>query len=261
MPAFSQHLASPLIKAMITGESKSGKTGLLATLANSDQIDRMVIFDFDNGLDILGAYLTPAAVAKITYKTFDRFDAGSYQAARELIKHWKTPSEDLGPLKAFGPRDVVVMDSGTFFGDACMEAAKKKNGIDKDTQIPQAVWGDGQSYFMKVVDAFTSDKLPCNLIWNTHIRMLEDPIRKTMKGFPETVGSKLSGRIARSFNNLWLVESKLDGKRVIRTQANSFMTLGSSAPTVLAAEEDFDLGKIFKKIREASASKLATAAE
>lgn len=261
MPSFATHLSSPLIKAMITGESKSGKTGLLATLANSDEIDRMVVFDFDNGLDIMGSYLTPAAVAKVFYQTFDRFDAGSYQKARDLIKHWKTPTEDLGPLKNFGPRDVVVMDSGTFFGDACMEAAKKKNGIDKDTQIPQAVWGDGQAYFMKVVDAFTSDKLPCNLIWNTHIRMLEDPIRKTMKGFPETVGSKLSGRIARSFNNLWLVETKLDGKRTIRTQANSFMTLGSSAPTVLKAEEDFDLGAIFKKIREASASKLATAAE
>jgi hypothetical protein len=260
MPSFASHIATPLIKVMLTGESKSGKTGLLATLANSDEIDRMVVFDFDRGLDVLASYLSPAAVRKVFYQTFDRFEADAYDKARTLMKHWKTDSEDLGPLAKFGPRDCVVMDSGTFFGDACMAAAKKKNGVDKDTQIAQAVWGDAQAMFMKIVDAFTSDKLSCHLIWNTHLRMLEDPLRKTMKAFPETVGSKLSGRIARSFNNLWLVDVKPDGKRVIRTQATSFMTLGSSAPTVLKAEEDFDLGAIFKKIREAN-TKLAAAAE
>jgi hypothetical protein len=257
MPSFAQHISTPLIKAMIAGESKSGKTGLLATLANSDEIDRMVIFDTDNGLDVLASYLTPAVLKKVVYQTFDRFDAGSYQKIRDLIKGWKTPTEDLGPLKAFGPRDVVVMDSGTFFGDICYEAASAED----TTKNGMAIVGAAQKKFVKVVDAFTSDKLPCNLIWNTHIRLQEDAIKKTMRGFPETVGSKLSGRIARSFNNLWRVDVKPDGKRVIRTQADAFMTLGSSAPTVLAAEEAFDLGAIFKKIREANAAKLAQAAE
>ena len=93
MPKGSQHSSASLTKMLLIGESGSGKSGALASLAAADY--KLRILDFDNGLDFLMRYMRKNHPDKI-----DNIEFVSLLTRRCLVAHcvhlynkrWRTSS-------------------------------------------------------------------------------------------------------------------------------------------------------------------------
>lgn len=246
MSAYALHPSAMVTKLLMTGDSGSGKTGLLASLANAGY--RLHIIDLDNGLDILASYLTPEGAKNVFYETLDSKSPHTPKRVLELLNHWKTKQEDHGPIENFDERDVIVLDSATFYGSACLAHAKDKMGEVKDER---QLWKVAGPFFEGVIAYLTqSPKVKCNVIINTHLRLIESDQGVIQKMYPNAMGKAMSRSISSYFNNVWRVETKLGGKLIIKTKSDHLMALKSSAPNLLAAEEEADLVKLFDKVRQ-----------
>lgn len=247
MPNINDHHSNNIVKALICGDSGSGKTGALATLANGGYNVRVI--DFDNGLDVIKSYLTKEGSARVTYQTFNPATRGATDAAYKQMVHWKTPSEDLGPITSWTSKDVIVLDSLSFYGQAEMRAVVAANGkdYDKTNSFDQAWWGVAMKGVERVINLLASVDTPCNVIVNTHLKWQEND-QGLLKAYPNSLGKAFSPIIGRYFNNMWRIDVKPNGQRVVRTSADNFMALKSSHPTKLKPEEEFDLAKLFDKL-------------
>lgn len=236
--AFNKHPGLTRVKALIAGESGTGKSGLLATLANAGY--RLFIWDFDDGLDILHDYLTDDGKKNTYYKTFPHGDPKSIDDAVKLMADF----EGQGNIYGWGMDTVAVIDTATFMGKAALAKAATKGAKDMRQEYGKAI-----EYIMPILDPFTGPLVKCNVIFNTHLRYLEDD-RGVQKCYPNILGQSLTSHIGGYFNNLWRIDVKpgVEAKRIIRTKADSLMALKCSAPSKVQAEEEFDLNKLFSKI-------------
>lgn len=248
MTSFTDHNESLLIKAIVAGKSGSGKTGLLATLINSPLIKRTAILDFDQGLQILSGYLDADRREAVQFETLDPFNPASGQRALTLMKDWNSNGIAWGKPETWGPTDLFVVDTLSGMGQAFLTMIEMGGTFKDGRQIV----GKAQEGLLKAV-AHLVYKAKCHVIFNTHIRAGEDLGEKM--AYPVTVGSALNTQIGKYFNNVWRIDLKASAPsgRVIRTSADFAMMLKNSAPTILKAEEPFDLAVLFTKILSAKA--------
>ena len=247
MPNFIEHPSDSRVKAIIVGDSGVGKTAALASLANAGY--RLRILDFDNGLDILRNYVDEEALSNIHYRTFDMDDPKTPDEAARMTLHWKSTSnfecEDLGPISETGSKDVLVLDTASSFGHCVEEFEMKKH---KDGR--KGNW-EAQKTAARLHQYIAGPKVPCNVIVNTHYRIVENEQTGQMKAYPEVVGRVLAMKIGRHFNNLWRLDIKRVEKeqvRQIRTDSDAFMALKCSAPNVIGLNEPLDLASIFNRM-------------
>ena len=108
MPMFKDHTVSSRTKLLLVGDSGSGKTGSLASLANAGY--NLRIADFDNGLDVLVNYLEPEALDRVHYFTFrdSLKTASAYNEFVKKLESWKDDSVDFGSVKEWGDKDVLA---------------------------------------------------------------------------------------------------------------------------------------------------------
>ncbi|MCG3776517.1 MAG: hypothetical protein JW395_3376 [Nitrospira sp.] len=261
MTAFKDHKLSSRTKVLMIADNGAGKTGLLATLANAGH--KLRVLDFDNGLDVLASYLTPKGVENVIFETLSDDIANSaataYMRARTLIYNgWKTESDgDLGHITKWGPDTTLVIDTLSGLSDACLRDVLKKNGKRPQDNPAQADWGTAQREITNLLTYVLGDAVKCNVVVNTHPVLITDESDIT-RMYPNSCGRGLSTRVGTFFNNVFRIDVKPDGKRVIRTQADHRTTLKSAAPTVLAKEEAFDLAAVFDKIQGQAKTKLET---
>ena len=243
MPTLRDHPGNDRVQSIILGESGSGKTGLLSTLANAGY--RLAVLDFDNGLDILknGGYLKGDAADRIFFETLATDDPASIEHMQKLINEWP----GLGALTTWGAKDVLVIDSGTFMSNAMEIYCEKRKGPFKD---PRQLMGACKEALCTLFEFLRGPKVRCNVIVNTHLRFVEND-QGIQKAYPSFIGQAFP-RIAGSyFNNMWRIDVKPgpDGTRVIRTRADSVTALKCSAPNAVKVEEPFDLASLFSKIK------------
>ena len=114
------------------GESKSGKTGALASLAKAGF--HLYILDYDNGLDILRNVLGDdrEALKRITYESPRdtiatvnglpqlRPPIHAYKDAGKILQEWK--------IDTLGPDDILVLDTLTTFSEAAFNQAMMTAG-------------------------------------------------------------------------------------------------------------------------------------
>ena len=78
MPTLRDHKSSTLAKIIGMGDPGTGKTGSLIEVVNRmDELNlkRILIADYDNGLDILSSLVKPDNADKVFYETFrDDYD-------------------------------------------------------------------------------------------------------------------------------------------------------------------------------------------
>lgn len=238
-----EHPANHRVQTILLGESGAGKTGGLASLANAGY--RLAICDFDNGLDILrnGKYLTEEAVDRVLYETFAVDDPESIPQLQKLINDWP----GMGPLTAWSTKDVLVIDSGTFMASAIEVYCEKKKGPFKD---PRQLMGACKETLCTLFEFLRGPKVQCNVIVNTHIRFVEND-QGIQKGYPSFIGQAFPRIAGTYFNNMWRIDVKpgAEGRRVIRTKADSTTALKCSAPNAVEAEEPFNLAALFSKIK------------
>lgn len=262
MPTLANHPLGSYVKLLLIGDSGTGKTGSLASLAKDGY--RLRILDLDNGLDSLVAVLrneAPDRLSQVDFETRRDHFSITKQGARvlkpeayieslKLLTEWSDGSTPAG----WGPDTVLVVDSLTALGDAAFQWAKGMNPTSKD---PRQWYFAAQQSIRDMLALLTSDAMETNVVLIAHINYNEvvdangNLIEK--KGYPTSIGSALGPQIARYFNTMLVAETTGSGnalKRHIRAVTNGI--IDAKAPITLPSgrvDLSTGLATIFSKLK------------
>lgn len=276
MPDIDQLDDSNLIKMIYIGDSGSGKTGSLASLAAAGY--NLRVLDVDKGISILKDYATnPASMylqpkpglwtaeqakgiaRRINYipvsETFTNTGGhviakgDSYQKMLGYLTEWKYGETNFGKLETWTEREVLVIDSFSRVCDARMYMELNMNA--------RAVSGRQQSDYWKVQDAIerflellvsydplTKKGMPCHVILIGHVDYVEKD-DGTTRGMPQSMGKALGPKIAQHFNHALLAKTSGQGtlaRRKILTQTTGTIDLKNAAPLRVKPEYDLETG-------------------
>jgi hypothetical protein len=261
MPSLQSPQPTALVKALLIGDSGTGKTGSLASLVAAGY--RVRILDMDNKVQngILPQVLKRVAPDKLSSVDFealrDRYKstpAGpmvdglpkAFVSAIGLLDKW---TDGTKPAE-WGPNTVLVIDSLTFLSDAAFNWAKGMNPTSKD---PRQWYGAAQEAIESVIAQLTSDSFKTNVIIIAHISWVDRP-DGTMKGYPASVGKALGPTIPAYFDNMFCAEvsgSGTNAKRIIRTIPTAMLDLKNPASFTMAPTLPLETGlaDFFKTMR------------
>lgn len=258
MPALSDQQGSKIVKLLLLGDSSAGKTGLLATLAIAGY--RLFIADFENGVDILlDKKVLPEEFRKnIFVQNFydkNRLLAGSITPEAtgftnfvNAMNDWKEDGKSIGGIYTWGPKDVFVVDSLTFLGNAIQNHVMKlANRAGQKPQIQD--FGAAIDAQESVIETLYNPAVQCNIVVTAHLNMTKDELQGgVQKAMPSALGQKLPAKIARYFNNVVLIEKTGTGAKVERklvTTATHTTNLKVSKPSTVPPVMEPDLAKLF----------------
>lgn len=241
MPTLENHQSSEFTKLLLIGDSKSGKTGSLASLTKKFKLR---ILDYDNGLDGLAQIVkrdNPKDLANIEFRTLrDKLvgtptgtvvqgTATAFIDGLKMLDLWKYGETDLGKPAEWGKDCILVLDSLTFMSDAAFRFREPLVPKSKDGKYDvRAVYKDAQDAIEGVLALLTSESFRTNVIVISHVRYVDNP-DGTKKGYPTAVGSALSPQIPRYFNSVALAQTGPGGKRQIQTAATAMIDLANPA--------------------------------
>ena len=241
MPTLAKHQSSEFTKLLLMGDSKSGKTGSLASLVPKYKLR---ILDFDNGLDALAQIVkrdNPKHLDSIEFRTLrDKMKAtplgpvvdgtaSAFIDGLKMLDHWKFEGVDLGVPATWGPGIVLVLDSLTFMADAAFHFREPLTPRSRDGKYDvRAVYKDSQDAVESVLALLTSESFRTNVIVISHVRYVDNP-DGTKKGYPTAIGSALSPQIPRYFNSVALAQTGPGGRRQIQTAATAMIDLANPA--------------------------------
>lgn len=254
MPALINHHVANVTKLLLIGESGSGKTSALASLARAGY--NLRIADFDNGTDILANLLRnePEAQARVVYEPLtDKLVASNgetrlanaqksaFKRGLDLFTHWKMgetlgpsgeiyPAYDLGKPADWGADTVLVVDSLTMLSNA---AQRYTDAMFPAKDKRMAIY-NAQQYIEQVLALLYSDAITCNVIVLAHVKEITDEDGDVQEAYPASIGTALSKKIGAYFNNVASVTMTLKGStevRTINTKTQSPLLLKCTAPT------------------------------
>ena len=267
MPTFENFSKSQVCKLMLIGDSGSGKTGSLASLAAAGYNVR--IADLDNGVEVLADYLTnPESMYKkpqkgiwtaenaegilqrVRYETLTdkmRNQGGKLvpKAATvwtrlvKLLDNWETETDKLGPVSSWTPQDVLVIDSFSFACKAAMAWILMANNR-ASGPAQQSDWYAAQGLIESLLQTLYDEGVNCNVIVTAHVKYSDSEPRR---GEIEGLGKALTPKIGRYFNSILMAQTVGVGaqeKRKILTKSTSYVELKNPAP--LRVQKEYDLG-------------------
>jgi AAA domain len=254
----SMHQSAETTKLLLLGDSGSGKTGALASLANAGF--NLRIIDLDNGLDVLRNLLGDAkspyakdAISRVEFVTItdpmknvasrlQPTKATAWQRAVGLLGDWKDSGAELGSITTWGPQDVLVIDSLTMLSNAALNFVLAMNG--RLGQHPQLQdWGAGQTLIESLIQMLYDESIRCNVIVTCHIKFIGE--EGLQRGYPNTLGQALPPKMGRYFNTILMARSMGQGSKVARkilTNPTGLVELKNTAPLRVAAEYDLATG-------------------
>lgn len=265
MPNLANHQSNEFTKLLLIGDSKSGKTGSLVSLVQAGY--NLRILDLDNLLDVLKYMIQnqcPDQIANVEFRTLrDKRKAGSQGSvidgapkawinAIKMLSNWKYEDVDLGNPGDWGPDCILVIDSLSRLCDAAYDFHESIIPVGKSGDYDQrAVYGNAQSDVESLISMLTSPAMQTNVIVIAHVQYMEQP-DKTIKGFPQGVGQKLSPKIPQYFPSVVLFTNK-GGKRTIQTNSSPMMDLANPAPFKMQPSYPIETGlaQFFEVLREA----------
>lgn len=258
MPTGSEHKSANITKMLLIGESGSGKTGALASLAAAGY--KLRIIDLDNGLDFLMRHMRkyhPDKLNNVGYMSFrDKLKAGpagmipvgvpsAYTKAVGAMDKW----EDGTTPSTWGKDYILVVDSLTFLGNA---AFRWKEALNPSVKDPRQIFYSAQDAVEDVLALLTSPDFDTNLIITSHLKWMERQ-DGTAKAFPSSIGGALGPKIPTYFNSLVLAETIGQGasvKRQIRTAPTTFLDLKNPAEISAPLPIETGLADFFKAAQE-----------
>lgn len=268
MPSLKERQKTSVVKMLQIGDSGTGKTAALLSLAKAGY--NLRILDFDNGIDILSSLIqeekNPEELfARIQYCTctdamkstkggliIPDGQPRAFARAVKMMNHWQEDDADLGPVKDWGPGDILVIDSLTFLSNAAMRYHLHE--VNRVGNPYQQDWLAAQRKVISLLELLYSESVKCNVVINAHIRFI-DIADGMLQGYPESVGKALPPQIPRYFNTV--VQAKISGtgksaKRKIRVVPDTSIGLKNAAPHALTDAElplETGLADIFRAIR------------
>lgn len=258
MGTLEDHSSFTTAKVLYIGESGSGKTGSLASLASQYQL---FILDFDNGLDILTdpGILKPEFRKNVRYETLtDKLhelggkiicdNPTAWSRAISLVGRWKDRDHDFGPVTSWRPDRILVIDSATLMGPATLRYSMSVN---RKTERTLQMWGDAISRNEDFLAWLYSDAVKCHVIVTAHIRTIDlmehDEEIYDIHGFPSFLGKQLPRHAGRYFNTTIMAVSRGSGagvKRLIRTRTEGVIDLKVAAPSIVPKELPLETGML-----------------
>ncbi len=278
MPGIADHQSSECTKMLLIGDSGSGKSGALASLAAEGY--NLRILDLDNGLDVLKNYLTdptseyvkrnPNAAANVRFQTItdqmknvggrlQHAKATVWQRTVAQLSNWVELDDkgaaiagtELGSITTWGSQDVLVIDSLTMLSNAALAFVLAMNG--RLGQHPQLQdWGAGQTLIESLIQMLYDENVKCNVVVNCHVSYIGE--EGNQKGYPNTLGKALPPKIGRYFNTILMAKSSGSGaatKRQIVTNPTGMVELKNTAPLRVAPAYDLATGlaEYFRAVR------------
>lgn len=250
MPSLADHPSSSVVKLLNIGESGTGKTGALASLAKAGY--KLWVLDYDNGLDIVQTALRgdDAALRRVTYETLrDTVTAvNGLPKLRPPIHAYKDAGKTLAAwgAEAFTPQDILVLDTLTTFSEAAFNEALQLAGrLNQRPQLQDYGWmSDSVKLFIEMI---TDPSLNCHVIVNTHIRFFagNDEDQTQARGLPNAKGQEISRVVSRYFNTIALTRTQGSGpaaKRLITTVPQGVVEVKTSAPTSVKPSYPIETG-------------------
>lgn len=249
MPSLANHQSNNLVKLLLLGDAKSGKTGSLVSLVKSGY--NLKILDFDNLLDILKYKILeecPNRLGSVEFRSLrDKTKSGPNGTVMDgkpsawinglrMLDHWKYDDDgttiDLGKPANWGADSILVIDSLSRMCDAAYNFHESiiPRGRSGDFD-GRAVYGNAQDDVEKVLGMLTSDGFATNLIIIAHGTYMDLP-DGTKKIFPQGVGQKLSPKIPQYFAN-YVRYKNAGGKRSIQLSSDAMIDLANTNPSVL----------------------------
>lgn len=281
MPRFSDETSSGPIKVLVTGDSGTGKTGLLSSLAMAGY--RLAILDYDNGTQVIKAILKskmPEALANVyaepltdTFKNINGRlvpkSGKAWSSGVKLLSSWTVGKEgepgyySLGPVTSWSEKDVLVIDSLQHMGHAAMRFHQSLNAK-LGTQPTLPDWGIVQTMMEELLSMLYDDEVKCNVVVNTHIDWRTKEVwnekktlivdREITNAFPSAPGRKLPEKLGSYFNNLLQVVVEGTGsarRQKLVTIPPSVLGLKTSSPFTVKKSYPIETGlaDFFKDIR------------
>ena len=294
MPLLEQTKSNKLVKGMVIADSGTGKSGALAALAAAGY--RLLIYDFDAGTQILmDETILPKQFRENIYvnQYLDRvrptasgpmYESPPTAFSRALKDLYIHP--DVGPVEKLGDKDVIVIDSGTFFSEAAMRYFLNAAGRLNDRPQIQD-YGITMDKIEEVFELlYEPTVVPCNVIVNFHFQYIEqntgnsqmltalsgiaaDKNNKELskaasehlvgafqpgQRYPSTIGKKLAPKLGRYFNTVVSMKSLGTGageSRKMLTRSEGDLALKVPCPGKIPAMLDIKVAwpTIFKAIR------------
>jgi hypothetical protein len=271
---FADKTENQRMLALIIGDSGSGKTAALASLAEAGY--KLKIHDYDNGLDVLTdpAVMKVEARSNIDFITLtDPFRTGygggiiyedptAFVRGMQSLNSWDEVGED-GGINDWDADTVYICDSLTFMGEAAMRYHMKMQG--KLGQLPSLYdWNGAIKMQEDFLNLLTSSELRCHVILNCHMKFQEVAGKETKKdaqgkvtqegetrAYPSVLGRQLPAKIGRYVNNIFFTEaigSHHSTRRRIKTQTQGFIDLKNGRPSDIEDQYDVRTGlaEIFK---------------
>lgn len=268
MPTLAQKKQSKTLRILSKGFPGSAKTGSLAALANAGY--NLRIADFDGNTDSLIPHLTPDALQRVEVVSLEdklkdngQFieTSGTPTAFTRFLKLWnnweyETPEGkvSLGPVRSWGPNDILVLDSLTSLGDAAM---RRTMFVNNRTIMNRrdSDWGTAMADQENVIKVMTAEDIPCHVIVTAHLRIIQprderkgdSDLTKQIKEemaelikpryYPSALGWQLPQNFEQHFPIVLLFETKFIGnqpKRVITTRPRPEVDVKMPNPKVPA---------------------------
>ncbi len=175
------------------------------------------------------------------------------------LDKWEEKNPDgsvvnLGSVYTWGPKDVFILDTLTFFGTAALRwVLQINNHSGKQPQLQH--WGEAMRIQEELLSSLYSSAVKCNVVVNSHITFIggDEGSMTPAQAYPSALGSKLPPKVATYFNSTLYLRKRVRGpgnvERVLLTQATPTMALKSPKPSIVPAEMPADLAKYFEYIK------------
>lgn len=282
MAPLSNLTQSPPIKLLLIGDSSSGKTGALASLAVAGF--HLRIIDTDKGISILVNYLSdpqspyvkanPSAIENVeAVQVSDPLRSANgvlvpkkvkgWQRITKLLMDWEDGETKLGPVSSWGPNDILVIDSLSGLSSLALNFHLMLNGVlgtNRTQNESRRDMGATQNYLRSLLELLADEGVKCNVIVISHITTVteaggapkveegkfEGP---TPMGYPSAIGRALSPHVPRYFNNMLVVRAVQIGTRTVHKIFTTSQNLGAqiisaktAAPLKVKPEYDISSG-------------------
>ncbi len=270
-----------LVKALIEGDSSTGKTTLLVSLIAAGY--KVRVLDYDNKTASLRAFINhyfPERLQQLEIKSLrDRVKASpngpmldgppkAYSGGLDLLDKWTDGSK---PCE-WGPDYVLVVDTLTTQAQAAYNWAKMMQnqlsyveGVNiKGGPDPRNIIYTAQRSIINTLSLLTSEWFATNVIVFSHIKYFDREDGKT-KSYPITIGSAIAPEVPTSFSCVAQLETDSTGgktTRVFRTVSTPMIDLQNPVPFAMPSVlpvpdltvsakgvEDTGLALFFKLVR------------
>lgn len=241
MPSLSTHHSSNVVKLLLLGDAKSGKTTSLTSLVEAGY--KLRIIDMDNLLDPLVHSVQarcPDKARNVEFRTLrdgrKMTAAGpvldgaakAFTDAIRMLDRWKYKEDgidtDLGAPSGWAKDEVLVIDSLSRLCDAAYDWREQLAPRGKSGEYDgRAVYGDAQDAVENTLAGLTAKSFATNVIVICHGMYMDLP-DGTKKIFPQGVGQKLSPKIPQYFPT-YIRYTNIGGKRKVQLKSDPMIDL------------------------------------